>query len=410
MGDDEDEDDEDQDEEDEDEDEEDGDEDDEEEDEDDDDEDDEDEEEKDLIQTTEDDNIDDDGDDTRMQGPSQNFEWSDFAVQSTATARDNDSDEDDEDAVDEHDNDADESKSHSARKKAAKRKRQEDDTREREEALVRDEVVPETADDFERLLVASPNSSYLWTKYMNFQLELSEVERARAVGERALQTIHFREEQEKRNIWLALMQLEHKYGDDSSLAEVFQRALQQNEPKKVHFLLLGIYQRAQEKEQEGKLLKSMVQRYKAARKVWLAYETYLLREGDEQTASQTLQRSLKSLPKHKHVRAIVQYGNAEYEHGSNERARTIMEGVLANYPKRADLWHLYIDKEVKHGDTDSARQLMDRAVCLKFSSRNIKSFFKKYLKFEEQHGDATSAEAVKQKAREYVAATASATS
>ena len=65
---------------------------------------------------------------------------------------------------------------------------------------------------------------------------------------------------------------------------------------------------AGETEQEGALLKSMVKRYKHARKVWLRYETYLLQRGEHKAASETLQRSLKSLEKHKHVRAIVQVG------------------------------------------------------------------------------------------------------
>ena len=44
---------------------------------------------------------------------------------------------------------------------------------------------------------------------------------------------------------------------------------------------------------------------------------------------------------------------------------------------------------------------------MKFSTRNMKSFFKKYLKFEEQHGDDDTMDAVKQKARDFVAAAAS---
>ena len=38
------------------------------------------------------------------------------------------------------------------------------------------DAAPETAGDFERLLVASPNDSLLWVKYMAFKLSLAEVE------------------------------------------------------------------------------------------------------------------------------------------------------------------------------------------------------------------------------------------
>ena len=52
-----------------------------------------------------------------------------------------------------------------------------------------------------------------------------------------------REEQEKLNVWVALMNLENLYGTQESLVKVFERALKQNEPKKVFFQLISIYTR-----------------------------------------------------------------------------------------------------------------------------------------------------------------------
>ncbi len=49
-----------------------------------------------------------------------------------------------------------------------------------------------SAADFERELMGSPNSSYLWIKYMAFQVSLGEVDKARAVAEQALQRINYR--------------------------------------------------------------------------------------------------------------------------------------------------------------------------------------------------------------------------
>ena len=106
--------------------------------------------------------------------------------------------------------------------------------------------------------------------------------------------------------------------------------------------------------------------------------------------------------------------------------------MLANYPKRTDLWHLYIDKEIKRSNFDAARRLFERVVCTKLSVKNMKNVFKKFLKvccvcfqslclarltlsfvapscvqFEELHGDTGSVEQVKQKARDYVTSIAS---
>lgn len=51
---------------------------------------------------------------------------------------------------------------------------------------------PETIDDFDRLVTTSPNSSIVWIRFMAFHLDAGDIERARAVAERALKTINFR--------------------------------------------------------------------------------------------------------------------------------------------------------------------------------------------------------------------------
>ena len=40
---------------------------------------------------------------------------------------------------------------------------------------------------------------------------------------------------------------------------------------------------------------------------------------------------------------------------SAERGRSIFEGVLRNYPKRLDLWSVYLDQEVALGDEQRIR-------------------------------------------------------
>jgi rRNA biogenesis protein RRP5 len=47
--------------------------------------------------------------------------------------------------------------------------------------------------------------------------QATEIEKARAVAQRALSTISFREEQEKLNVWCALLNLENLYGSKVSL-------------------------------------------------------------------------------------------------------------------------------------------------------------------------------------------------
>lgn len=104
---------------------------------------------------------------------------------------------------------------------------------------------PESNADFERVLLGSPNSSYLWIQYMSFHLQLSEIEKARDIARRAIRTINFREEQERLNVWIALLNLENVYGTDEALESVFKEAAQANDSKTVHLRLASILDQAE---------------------------------------------------------------------------------------------------------------------------------------------------------------------
>jgi len=45
----------------------------------------------------------------------------------------------------------------------------------------------------------------------------------------------------------------------------------------------------------------------------------------------------------------------EFKFLSAEHGRTIMTGLLANYPRRFDLWSVFLDLEIKQGETDIIR-------------------------------------------------------
>jgi len=108
--------------------------------------------------------------------------------------------------------------------------------------------LPESNADFERLLLGSPNSSYLWVQYMSFLLQLSEIDKARETGRRAIQTISFREEQERLNVWIALLNVENVYGTDESLEAVFKDAARHNDSKTIHLRLATILEQSQKHE------------------------------------------------------------------------------------------------------------------------------------------------------------------
>jgi rRNA biogenesis protein RRP5 len=66
--------------------------------------------------------------------------------------------------------------------------------------------------------------------------ELTEIDKARAVSERAVKTINFREEQEKFNVWVARLNLENLYGSRETLMSKLEEACTLNDVKKMHLL------------------------------------------------------------------------------------------------------------------------------------------------------------------------------
>ncbi|XP_051239912.1 protein RRP5 homolog isoform X1 [Dicentrarchus labrax] len=274
----------------------------------------------------------------------------------------------------------------------------------REAQLMDPSLQPQDAAAFERLLLASPNSSLLWLQYMAHHLQATQIEQARAVAERALKTISFREEQEKLNVWVALLNLENMYGTEESLKKVFERALQFCEPMPVYQQLADIYAKSDKTKEAESLYKTMVKRFRQNKAVWLSYGTFLLQQGQSDAASALLQRALKSLPSKESVDVIGKFAQLEFRYGDAEKGRTMFDKVLTSYPKRTDLWSVFIDLMVKHGSQKDVRALFDRVIHLSVSVKKIKFFFKRYLEYEKKHGTPQSIQAVKEKAMEFVEA------
>ena len=80
----------------------------------------------------------------------------------------------------------------------------------------------------------------------------------------------------------------------------------------------------------------------------------------------------------------------------------MMEGVVASYPKRVDLWSVFIEMENKAGNVEGARRLCERAVTLRLRARQAKLFFKRWLQLEMASGTPEAADAVREKARKWV--------
>ncbi|KAG8367979.1 hypothetical protein BUALT_Bualt16G0128900 [Buddleja alternifolia] len=290
-----------------------------------------------------------------------------------------------------------------AKKKA--REEREQEIRAAEERLLEKDI-PRNADEYEKLIRSSPNSSFIWIKYMAFMLSMADIEKARSIAERALRTINIREESEKLNIWVAYFNLENEYGNppEEAVTKIFQRALQYCDPKKVHLALLGMYERTEQHKLCDELLDKMARKFKHSCKVWLRRIQSLLTRNSDGVQS-VVNRALLSLPKHKHIKFISQTAILEFKCGVPDRGRSLFEGMLREYPKRTDLWSIYLDQEIRIGDADVIRALFERAISLSLPPKKMKFLFKKYLEYEKSIGDEERIESVKKKAMDYVEST-----
>ncbi|KAI9713131.1 MAG: rRNA biogenesis protein rrp5 [Bogoriella megaspora] len=268
---------------------------------------------------------------------------------------------------------------------------------------------PQSSDDFERRLLGQPNSSSLWIQYMAYALQLNEIQNARDIAERALKTINIREEEDKSNIWIALLNLENTYGDDNTLESVFKRAYSYTDSLEMHEKLVSIYIDSGKFEKADELFQTMTRNkaFTPSETLWLNYATFLMTSlQDPDRARALLQRASQSVPEHLHRHLTTRFAALEFTspNGEPERGRTIFEGLMAAFPKKWDLWDQFVDLERSKGESENVRGLYERMTAegVKMKPRRAKFVFKRWLEFEEKEGSGKQVEYVKKRAEKYV--------
>ncbi|KAI1310937.1 hypothetical protein F5Y03DRAFT_391931 [Xylaria venustula] len=267
---------------------------------------------------------------------------------------------------------------------------------------------PQTAIDYEQLINRQPNSSSLWIQYMAFQMQVSELVKAREVAERAITTINSTEETEKLNAWIAYLNLEVRFGNDDTVDSVFKRACQVNDPLEVYQRLASIFVQDNKPEKADALFQTITKKFGAiSPDVWYNYAHWLHAvQNEPDRARGLLSRATQALPDHSRLPLMTKFAALEYNspNGSAERGRTMFEGLIASFPKRFDLWSQLLDHEGgPNADKAVIRDVFDRATKVKgLKARPAKKWFKRWADWEEKNGDTKSQEKVRAKAAEWV--------
>lgn len=263
-------------------------------------------------------------------------------------------------------------------------------------------AAPETTEEFERLVMGSPDSSLCWIQFMAHHMQTCEYDLARAVAKKALERINFREEGERLNIFLAWLNLENSFGSEETLDVVLKEALQCNDQFKVYSQMAAIYAQSGKIKEAESIFKTMVRKFNKEKDVWIKYGIFYFKNNKLNDGRFVLQRSLQSLDKKDHLDITSKFAQIEFRYGDPERGKTMFETILGNYPRRTDLWSVYVDQLVKTGDNEAARALYRRISTLGLQAKRMKFLFKKWLDFEAVHGCSEGEAEVKQMALKYL--------
>lgn len=105
------------------------------------------------------------------------------------------------------------------------------------------------------------------------------------------------------------------------------------------------------------LLDEMIKKFKSEFDVWIlaGEHFYSSHPAREDKSREIMQRSMKSLPEHQQIDVVSRFAQMEFKYADSERGRTLFENLLNEYPKRTDIWSVYIDMTCKHRNADEAR-------------------------------------------------------
>jgi rRNA biogenesis protein RRP5 len=286
--------------------------------------------------------------------------------------------------------------------KKSEKKRKEERIRDVEARRKAGYIAPRTGSEFEQMVMSSPNSSYVWIQYMAYLIAQGETERARATAQRAIATISFREQDEKFNVWIAWINAENTYGTEESTEDVFRKAMAQSSQSKILKTVLDVYELTGKLERAHEIAGMLCKYFSDNPESWIRCIRFYLQQGDAEQAKVCYGKSLQALPKRHHVHTSLQAALLEFKFGDPERGRSMMERILQDNPRRNDIWNVYLDQEMKHGEEGRVKALYERCTHLTWPSKKMKAIFKKYLEYAKRIGDEDLVDHVKARAMEYV--------
>lgn len=134
-------------------------------------------------------------------------------------------------------------------------------------------------------------------------------------------------------------------------------------------------------------------------KFWLSYATFLMDVASPPSSTRAralLQRATQSVPSTEHRYLTQKFAALEFKssNGDAERGRTIFEGLVSTFPKKGDVWDVYLALEMSHGSEENVRDLFERMIKVGKKKRR-EQVFQKWADWENEKGNKKGVERVK---------------
>jgi tetratricopeptide (TPR) repeat protein len=97
------------------------------------------------------------------------------------------------------------------------------------------------------------------------------IDAARKICERALRSVDMSLVKEKLNLWIAYMNLEFTFGQESKFQDLVKRAIKLNEPKDIYLAMINIYRKHQKLDIIEGIYQILIKKYSKDLDIWKNY-------------------------------------------------------------------------------------------------------------------------------------------
>ncbi|CAL8133153.1 unnamed protein product [Orchesella dallaii] len=240
---------------------------------------------------------------------------------------------------------------------------------------------------FENGDISSPNDPEYWKTLISYYSALGHLDKARGVAKQALDTIDYRNEKGKLEVWGSLLQLEMKYGTEETVKKTYAEAFQRNDEFDWLKLAATVYDVEHRPKDAERIYREMTKKFRLEPEAWIRFGIFHFFKQSFDAGREVLHQALNNVPATQQLLVITKFALLEMHHGDQNKGEQMLDRVLEQHPQRSDLWLVYANGLIKVGDYDKARSVFQRALENNWPPRKVKPLLQRYRELENHHGN-----------------------